>query len=357
MSETKTIVPALLEALDALGFIVRFLDPPEFGHIMATAGTPDATLRAALSDLNKTSHAPDSDGGRLKLASEQALLAFDGLRLALDQGDFRAVFRALRHVPRAHEALYPLASTMPGVNRFFLDPSVRDDDVAEARCMTPARSGDTGVIHIHNAFADRGGYSIYVPETYTPDRSWPLVMALHGGSGHGRGFLWSWVRDARSFGAIAVAPTAIGGTWALMGNDIDTPNLARILASVREHWNIDPRRLLMTGMSDGGTFCYVSGLDSESPFTHLGPVSAAFHPMLAAKADHDRLRGLPMYLVHGALDWMFPVEVAHQAQQALSRAGANVSYREIGDLAHTYPREVNAPMLAWLTETTAPARR
>jgi phospholipase/carboxylesterase len=223
--------------------------------------------------------------------------------------------------------------------------------------MTPARSGETGVIHVDNAFADRGGYSVYVPETYTPDRSWPLVMALHGGSGHGRGFLWSWLRDARSFGAIVIAPTAIGGTWALMGNDVDTPNLARILASARERWNIDPRRLLLTGMSDGGTFCYVSGLESESPFTHLGPVSATFHPMLAEMADHDRLRGLPMYLVHGALDWMFPVEVARQAQQALSQAGAKVTYREIDDLAHTYPREINASMLAWLTETTAPAQR
>ncbi len=34
-----------------------------------------------------------------------------------------------------------------------------------------------------------------------------------------------------------------------------------------------------------------------------------------------------------------------------------MTYREIGDLAHTYPREINALMLAWLTETTVPARR
>src|ERR1044072_8111114 len=48
----------------------------------------------------------------------------------------------------------------------------------------------------------RGGFSVYVPEYYTPDRAMPLVMALHGGSGNGRGFLWSWLRDARSLGAI-----------------------------------------------------------------------------------------------------------------------------------------------------------
>ena len=36
-------------------------------------------------------------------------------------------------------------------------------------------------------------------------------------------FLWSWLRDARSLGAILVAPTATGNTWALMGEDADTP--------------------------------------------------------------------------------------------------------------------------------------
>ena len=197
-----------------------------------------------------------------------------------------------------------------------------------------------------------------MPEYYTRDRAWPLVMALHGGSGNGRGFLWSWLRDARSHGAILVAPTATGSasskstpnksTWALMGDDTDTPNLVRILDSVRSRWNIDPERILLTGMSDGGTFCYVSGFDSASPFTHLAPVSATFHPLMAEIADAERLRGLPIHIVHGRLDWMFPVQVARQTSQALSAAGADVTYRELEDLSHCYPREMNAPILKWL---------
>jgi phospholipase/carboxylesterase len=173
-------------------------------------------------------------------------------------------------------------------------------------------------------------------------------MALHGGSGNGRGFLWSWLRDTRSHGAILVAPTAVGNTWALLGDDIDTPNLFRILDSVRSRWNVDGQKMLLTGMSDGGTFCYVSGLESASPFTHLAPVSATFHPLMAEMADADRLRGLPIHLVHGRLDWMFPVQVARQTHRLLSAAGADVTYREIDDLSHTYPREMNAPILAWL---------
>ena len=181
-------------------------------------------------------------------------------------------------------------------------------------------------------------------------------MALHGGSGNGRGFLWSWLRDARSRGAILIAPTATGQTphkttWALMGDDTDTPNLMRILEQVRSRWNVDATKMLLTGMSDGGTFCYVTGFDSASPFTHLAPVSATFHPLMAEIADAERLRGLPIHIIHGKLDWMFPVQVARQTSQALSAAGADVTYRELDDLSHCYPREMNAEILAWLNRT------
>jgi phospholipase/carboxylesterase len=160
--------------------------------------------------------------------------------------------------------------------------------------------------------------------------------------------VWWGLRLARPRGAILVTPTATGPTWALMGEDTDTPNLGRILQSVRQRCNVDPERLLLTGLSDGGTFCYVTGLESTSPFTHLAPVAAAFHPLMAGVADAERLRRLPVYLVHGRLDWMFPVEVARHAQQALSIAGAAVTYRELDDLSHTYPREINAAILDWL---------
>ncbi len=45
---------------------------------------------------------------------------------------------------------------------------------------------------------------------------------------------------------------------------------------------------------------------------------------------------------------MFPVQVARQTSQALSAAGANVTYRELDDLSHAYPREMNAEILQWV---------
>ena len=106
-------------------------------------------------------------------------------------------------------------------------------------------------------------------------------------------------------------------------------------------------------MSDGGTFTLLSGVDNASPFTHLAPVAASFHPLLLTMTDPRRVKGLPVYLVHGALDWMFPVATARGAQRALTAAGAKVLYREIANLSHAYPRDENSGMLDWLLASAA----
>ncbi len=349
LDDIVAVLPPLLQSLEALAFVARHLNPPEFGAVMEAAGTPDESLQAVRARLSDWPQQFAGLRSSLEAASDAALAAFAGLRAVQNgDGDLIAVFRALRHVPRAKEALYPLAATLPPVSSFFVDPDLREDAKVLKRLTQPPHE-NTGIVHDHNEPGSRGGFSVYVPEYYTPDRAWPLVMALHGGSGTGRTFLWSWLADARSFGAVLVSPTATGNTWALLGDDADTPNLARILEFVRGRYNIDPTKLLLTGMSDGGTFCYVAGLEHGSPFTHLAPIAATFHPLMAEMADAERLQRLPVFLVHGRLDWMFPVQVARQTRDALSAAGADVSYHELDDLSHCYPSEMNARILRWLS--------
>ena len=348
IDDVMVLLPALLQSLESLGFIARHFHPPSFDRVMKAAGQPDEDLNATRPRLANWPPEFADIQRALETASDAALSAFSGLRAVhAGQGDITLAFRALRQLPRAEEALYPLAAKFPPVSSFFLNPESCEDDNLLARFAAPANE-NTGVIHDHNEPNSRGGFSLYVPEYYTPDRAWPLVTSLHGGSGNGRGFLWRWLRDARSLGAILVAPTALGATWALMGEDADTANLSRILDSVRGRFNIDPKKLLLTGMSDGGTFSYVTGLEAGSPFTHLAPVAATFHPLMAQMADADRLRGLPIHIVHGALDWMFPVQTARLSRDALTAAGADVAYREIDNLSHCYPREMNRPILNWL---------
>ncbi|MGC1413092.1 MAG: hypothetical protein WA864_29605 [Acetobacteraceae bacterium] len=341
MSEAMAI-GRLLDTLDALGFIARHLHPPRLEELVATLGDRDAVLREALADAVW----PDQLRDHVERAAEATLRACDGLRAAVASGELRQAYRALRQVSRALEALYPLAAVMPTVSRWFL--ASNNAVIGAARTDAP-----TGVMHVANETSERGGFSMYVPEDYDPAHAYPLVMALHGGAGHGRLFLWSWLREARGRGVILVAPTAIGDTWSLMEPQVDSDNLVRVLEKIAQGWQVDRSRLLLTGMSDGGTFTLLSGFDDESPFTHLAPVAASFHPLLLTMADPGRVKGLPVYLVHGAQDWMFPVSTARTAHRALTAAGAKVTYREIADLSHAYPRDENSGMLDWLLASTA----
>lgn len=348
VEQVAQLVTPLLRSLEALGHIARNLYPPEYSRVLASVGTPDEELRIA----RAMPPWPDPYSAlrpSIDASADQALAAFAGLREAETAPEgLMVAFRALRHAPRALEDLYPLAAILPPVSRFFLEASHRDDADLQKRLTKQPPTRDTGVMCFGDDPDDRTSLWMYVPESYDPSTPHPVIFALHGGSGRGRAFLWSWLATARSRGAILVAPTSLGQTWAIQGNDRDSPNLANILGFIRKKWNVNETRILLTGMSDGGTFTYTSGLLAESPFTHLAPVAAAFHPMLAAMADGDRMKGLPIHIIHGERDWMFPVDMAREAKQHFAAAGVKVSYVEPQDLSHTYGADLSAIIMDWL---------
>ena len=348
IQQVETLVSPLLRTLDALGVVARYMHPVGYAHLLARAAPPHQDLRAA----RAMPLWPDPYSALRPLldeATDHALVAVDALHeAAAPPEDITRAWRGMRNFPLALEALYPLAGVLPAVNRFFLDPAHRDDAELQQRLMHQPPQLHTGIRCFGEDPDARDAVWVYVPETYDPTHQHPVVFALHGGSGRGRAFIWSWVAACRARRAILVAPTSLGQTWAIQGPDRDSPHLAAILSFIRNTWTIDPNRILLTGMSDGGTFSYTSGLVADSPFTHLAPVAAAFHPVLAAMADGERMNGLPVHIIHGKLDWMFPVDMAREAQRHLSGAGATVTYREIDDLSHAYGADLSTIILDWL---------
>ncbi len=347
----SNLLSPLLNGMEALSYVARRLHPPYLGQLVASVAEVDPPLREGL-EVFRRQDWPEHLGGfaeQMIIAAEAVCHGFDGLRNAVDAPDGTMLaYRGIRQNAKAFAALYPAATKLPPVNRFFLDERGRGDEaLVEKLANADGARDNVGVMHANNDKGSRGGFSMYVPEYYDEGTAYPLIVALHGGSGHGRDFLWTWLREARSRGAILITPTSGEGTWSLMAPERDTAHLQKLLTFASDQWNIDIEHLLLTGMSDGGTFTYISGLGQGSPFTHLAPISASFHPLLLEMLDPDRIRGLPIYLTHGALDWMFPIQVARDAQAALTAAGAQVLYREVEDLSHTYPSDENARILDW----------
>jgi phospholipase/carboxylesterase len=350
------LLSPLLGTLERVAMVQRHLYPPMAGRLAEQLAPCIEAVAAPLRTLEEAEWPADTRFLRERLidTARQTLELLTAFVDAARTPDAPiGLFRALRRFARVQETLYPIAPAFAPVSRWFLDPAHRDDEDLVARLRTGALREDdvrAGVMHAENERGSRGGFSVYVPESWDGRAAMPLVVALHGGSGHGRDFLWSWLSDARSRGVLLLSPTSRDRTWSLMGADVDAEPLARMVESVASRYPVDRSRVLLTGMSDGATYALLCGLREGTPFTHLAPACGVLHPMLFASGDLARAQGRPIYLVHGALDWMFPVATAHLAREALTAAGAHLVYREIEDLSHTYPRDENPRVLDWLLD-------
>ena len=345
--------PPLLRTLHALEGAFRRLHPPEIPRLCEALAPLAEPLRRELGALRATD-APDDLAGiadqleRAAEAARDALVSFLG---AAGAGGAAPILHAMRAHADAQALLYPLWRILPPVSRYFLEPACWDRaGDFDAPVVADAR---VGIHHARDDAHERGGFTLYVPERHDGHAPLALVVALHGGGGHGRAFLWSWLREARSRGFALMAPTSRGSTWSLAGPDLDAASLRSMVEAVSGDWPIDPRRILLTGLSDGATYTLLGGLREDSPFTAFAPVSGVLHPANFANGNLARAAGRRVYLVHGALDWMFPVALARAAAEELTRAGADLTYRELPDLSHTYPRDENDPILRWFDPALA----
>ena len=348
------LLGALLPALDRVEWVQRHLFPPRAPALAERLEAHAAPLAEALAALEAVEWPEDLRALRERLVTvtRQALELIAAFGRAAAEGEPIGLYRALRRVAALLEGLYPLYPLLTPVSRWFLEADRREDETLVERLHAGVLREDglrAGVLHSHNERGDRGGVSLYVPETAEAGRPMPLIIALHGGSGHGRDFLWAWLREARTRGVLLLSPTAQDRTWSIMGGeDVDAPRLVAAVEEVAQRDPVDRARVLLTGMSDGATYALLAGLAADMPFTHLAPACGVLHPYLLAEGGIANARGRPIYLIHGALDWMFPVQTARMARQALEAAGARLVYREIEDLSHTYPRDENARILDWL---------
>lgn len=364
-SITRTI-PALLTTMEAFEQVQSNMHPQRISQMGAALLPFEAELQAAFKEFSQIEFPADiaQVGTTIRDATRYCLRACDGL--TRDDAEFGEVMRAMRAHCRAQEIIYTLAPAMTPVNQYFLEPNARADrnlmQKLASSIQAPAglnqslldgEAQQRGILSSANDRHERGGFTAYIPEYLDTSTPVSVVIALHGGTGHGADFLWSWLREARTRGFILVAPTSVQDTWSLMGEEHDLPRLLAILDFLRERWTIDAQHILLTGMSDGATFSLMAASQSGSPFTHLAPFSGVLHPDLVSQGRLQHLKGKPIYLVHGTQDWMFPVEAAHMAQAELTQIGANLTYREISGLSHHFARGECHAVLQWFNANLA----
>ncbi|MBV9744254.1 MAG: alpha/beta fold hydrolase [Acidobacteriia bacterium] len=175
-------------------------------------------------------------------------------------------------------------------------------------------------------------YRLFVPGSYDGSRDFPLVVALHGSGGDENDFFDNYreapmLPEAQRLGFLVVCPRGRGpksGYRAAAERDV-----FNVLAEVRRQYRIDPGRIFLMGHSMGAFATWRLAALHPDLFAALGLIAGGGDP-----ADAPKLRAVPQYIVHGALDEVVPVAQSRVIAAAARAAGGTVVYIELPRAGH-----------------------
>jgi phospholipase/carboxylesterase len=190
---------------------------------------------------------------------------------------------------------------------------------------------------------------LYIPESASKFKSAPLVVSLHGaGRNADRGIeLLRTLSDQHGF--LLLAPASAETTWDLEGDPRhpDAAGVNRALARTFELAAVDPKRIAMSGFSDGASYSLTLGLANGDLFAAV----FGFSPGFIGPAE--RVGKPPVFISHGTQDPVLPIEAcSRRIVPRLKAEGYPVTYREF-DGKHTLPPEIAAAAMQWFIEIPA----
>ena len=248
-----------------------------------------------------------------------------------------------RSLYRGLQVLYGVREHTPALANYWVLPDTQGEQ-ADPEDLPANANAPVGVIH-HRRASHQADYSLYVPESYTPSHEWPLIVGLHGAYGRGDHFLWSWLRPAKSRGYMVLAPKSLDVTWSILQPERDTGSVAAMLEEVCEEYAVDRSRVFLSGLSDGGTFTYLLGLSRPDLFAGIAPIAADFSGAMDDMLRRKQGIDLPIYIVHGAQDHIFPVAPIRSGHTLLNRLGYNARYEELPNWGHSYCSYINEQLV------------
>lgn len=189
-------------------------------------------------------------------------------------------------------------------------------------------------------------YSLSVPETYDPAKAYGLVLCLHGAGFTGDAYLDRWAGRLGDGYILACPSYSMGAWWTRSAEAL----VLETIRAVSAQYHIDPDRVFLTGMSNGGIGAWIIGMHHADRFAGLAPMASGIddvlYPFLA------NLKQTPVYIIHGAKDQVMPVRLSRALYAALTQLDAPVIYREherehpmAG--GHYFPKEELPELVAW----------
>jgi predicted peptidase len=193
-------------------------------------------------------------------------------------------------------------------------------------------------------------YLSYLPDDYGNDQSrkWPLLLFLHGAGERGADLERvkmhgppKLIEAGRKFPFVVISPQCPPGRpWAPAA-------LEALIESLQRQYRIDDARVYVTGLSMGGHATWDLAVRHPERYAAIIPVCGSGDPARA-----DRLRDLPVWAFHGALDDVVPLKGSQEMIDALKAAGGNPRFTIYPQAGHDSWTETyaNDEIYSWLLQ-------
>jgi polyhydroxybutyrate depolymerase len=184
---------------------------------------------------------------------------------------------------------------------------------------------------------------IHIPPSYDKTKSMPLLIALHGGGGTGRNMLnltmGSFDTIANKKGFFVVYPDGIEKYWNDGRNSKeirywtqrekidDVGFISALIDHLIKEMNIDPKKVYVTGMSNGAIMTYRLACELSEKITAIAPVAGNIPENIQFSCSPSR--SVSVLAINGVNDPLVPFEGGDvTGPYGLKRLGKVLSARE-----------------------------
>jgi predicted peptidase len=196
-------------------------------------------------------------------------------------------------------------------------------------------------------------YLLYLPPTYqqeNKDKQWPLLLFLHGMGERGDDLervghhaLPRLISEGQDFPFIILSPQCPRDKrW----QDADMVELlSALLDEIERACNVDPDRVLVTGLSMGGFGTWALIQSHPQCFAAAVPICGGGDPARA-----DAIRHLPIWVFHGEKDDVVPFHYSQRMVDALKACESDVRFTVYPDVRHNSwdPAYATPELYSWL---------
>jgi acetyl esterase/lipase len=191
----------------------------------------------------------------------------------------------------------------------------------------------------HRARGREFFYALNIPDSYDAAHRYQVRFQLHGGVMRPS----NQPRGDGTIGALAGAEQlyVIPYAWAdaPWWSEAQIENLNTILDTVKRTYNVDENRVVVAGVSDGGTGAFYIAMRATTPFASFLPLNGNLMVLRSedvASGDlfPTNLRNKPFFAVNGGRDPLYPAAFVGRYVAHLKEKGVEVDYEPQADGAH-----------------------